>query len=357
MTNYVTGYLPTVEPKDWMKIAVGGVLGAVQLKDLKSFVGASGGSNANTIQLSDVTIPSDTVIYTDDASGSTFQLTFNPIGANENVTVKDISTNNALTSATYNASTRTVNAVGKTSGENSTILVSWGTGSKQFTIPVKTKNNNGSDQTTDWAVNASPQSLSSSDFDSNGLTMTSRQSGSYGDAKVSKITITPTNGSETTESLDNYTFDYNSGRNSVITIKPKSTGTISTSSTVNIVLTLGSETRTVSFDVQVVTKPKDKWSFSPESESVNLDDLVSTGVQTWSRDNTGSGEVITWDKVDNHTLDQFKISANENSSGQQTIKLKDKTTVTTGESLVFYATGGGTQNTFTIKINPTASSN
>lgn len=48
MTNYVTQFLPKVKPEGWMKIAVGGVLGAVTLDDLRRYAGGSGG-NTETV--------------------------------------------------------------------------------------------------------------------------------------------------------------------------------------------------------------------------------------------------------------------------------------------------------------------
>lgn len=178
MTNYVTGYLPTVPPKDWMKIAVGGVLGAVQLKDLKDYVGQANNGNTTTIKLSDVTIPSDSVIYKDAPTSSNIQLNFSPLGANEDV-----------------------------------------------------------------------------------------------------------------------------------------------------------------------------WTFSPDTATVSASDFAKTGVQTWARDNSGSGEVISWSQLDGSSMSNFTINANQTSSGQQTIILKDSSTVSSGNVLVFHAIGGGTEKTFTVTIS------
>lgn len=145
MTNYVTGYLPTVPPKDWMKIAVGGVLGAVQLKDLKDYVGqANSGNNVSKIKLTDVTVPSNTVIYKDAPNPSNIQLNFSPIGANEDVTVTDVSNPTALNGISYDNSTRQITTTGQYAGRNATIRVTWASGTKDISIPVELYQSGGS---------------------------------------------------------------------------------------------------------------------------------------------------------------------------------------------------------------------
>lgn len=50
-------------------------------------------------------------------------------------------------------------------------------------------------------------------------------------------------------------------------------------------------------------------------------------------------------------MSNFTINANQTSSGQQTIILKDSSTVSSGNVLVFHAIGGGTEKTFTVTIS------
>lgn len=343
MTNYVTGYLPTVPPKDWMKIAVGGVLGAVQLKDLKDYVGqANSGNNVSKIKLTDVTVPSNTVIYKDAPNPSNIQLNFSPIGANEVVTVTDVSNPTALNGISYDNSTRQITTTGQYAGRNATIRVTWASGTKDISIPVELYQSGGSTQVLhpDLVLNPNPQALTSTDFDNNGLTFTSREDGSYGGGTVTAISG---------QNLSDFTIDYNSRSDSTINIKPNKTGLVATTQDVVVTVKKDDEVRQITFNVTGEAK-KDVWSFSPDEVSVSASDFAKTGVQTWARDNSGSGEVINWTSVENYDLDRFTINANQTSSGQQTITVKDTTGLSAGNVIAFHAVGGGTENIFTVKI-------
>lgn len=343
MTNYVTGYLPTVPPKDWMKIAVGGVLGAVQLKDLKDYVGqANSGNNTSKIKLTDVTVPSNTVIYKDAPNPTNIQLDFSPIGANEEVTVTDVSNPTALNDISYDNSTRKITTTGQYAGRNATIRITWASGTKDISIPVELYQSGGSTQVLhpDLTLEPTPQTLSTSEFDTNGLTFTSREDGSYGGGTVTGISGI---------NLSDVTVDYNSGGNSIITIKPNKSGLITNTQDVVVTVKKDDEVRQIPYHV-TGEQAKDIWSFSPDEVSVSASDFAKTGVQTWSRDDSGSGEVINWTSAENYDISDFNISANQTSSGQQTIILKDASTVSSGNVLVFHAIGGGTEHTFTVKI-------
>ena len=65
------------------------------------------------------------------------QLIVTPSGANQAITVTDVSKNNALQYLEYDAATRTISTRGQYTGRDATILVEWNGGSKQFTIPVQ----------------------------------------------------------------------------------------------------------------------------------------------------------------------------------------------------------------------------
>lgn len=346
MTNYVTGYLPTVPPKDWMKIAVGGVLGAVQLKDLKDYVGQANNGNTTTIKLSDVTIPSDSVIYKDAPTSSNIQLNFSPLGANEDVTVTDVSNPTALNDISYDKATRLITTTGQYAGRNATIRVTWSGGTKDFTIPVQLyQSGNGGGNTQvlhpDLVLNPSPQTLTSSEFDTNGLAFTSREDGSYGGGEVTAISG---------QNLSDFTIDYGVQTSSTTTIKPNKTGLITNTQDVVVTVKKDDEVRQVTFHV-TGEQTKDVWTFSPDTATVSASDFAKTGVQTWARDDSGSGEVITWSQLDGNSMSNFTINANQTSSGQQTIILKDASTVSSGNVLVFHAIGGGTEKTFTVTIS------
>lgn len=245
MTNYVTGYLPTVPPKDWMKIAVGGVLGAVQLNDLKDYVGQANNGNTTTIKLSDVTIPSDSVIYKDAPTSSNIQLNFSPLGANEDVTVTDVSNPTALNDISYDKATRLITTTGQYAGRNATIRVTWSGGTKDFTIPVQLyQSGNGGGNTQvlhpDLVLNPTPQTLTSSEFDTNGLAFTSREDGSYGGGEVTGISGI---------NLSDVTVDYNSGGNSMITIKPNKSGLITNTQDVVVTVKKDDEVRQITYHV------------------------------------------------------------------------------------------------------------
>lgn len=343
MTNYVTGYLPTVPPKDWMKIAVGGVLGAVQLKDLKDYVGqANSGNDISKIKLTDVTVPMNTVIYKDAPNPTNIQLNFNPIGANEEVTVSDVSYPTALNGISYDNSTRIITTTGQYAGRNSTIRISWSSGTKDISIPVELYKSGGSTQVLhpDLTLEPIPQTLSTSEFDKNGLTFTSRESGGYGAGTVTSISGI---------NLSDVTINYNSNDDSIITIKPNKSGLITNTQDVVVTVKKDDEVKQITYHV-TGQQAKDVWIFSPDEVSVTASDFAKNGIQTWSRDNSGSGEEITWTGVENYQLDEFKISANQDSSGLQSVILKDASTVTSGSVLIFHAIGGGTEHTFTVKI-------
>ena len=195
MTNLVTGLLPIVLPSDWMKISVGSVIGAVQLKDLKDYFGDGNGSNEDTLQTEDITIPDDTTVYKDSPTEQTIQLDITPIGANQKITVKDVSGNDALTSVTYDPKLRQLILIGKTAGVNASVQLDWGTGNKTFTFPVveyqKLHPN--------LVLTQVKQDLSNTEYDNDGLQFTSREDGGYG-----QLTVTGISGFN----LSDFTIDY-----------------------------------------------------------------------------------------------------------------------------------------------------
>lgn len=337
MTNYVTGKLPVVDPTDEMKIAVGSLIASIQLKDLKDYIGSTGDS----IELEDVTIPDDLVIYKDSPDPQYIPFTFKPIGASESVIVTDISTNGALSSLSYDVASRTATVEPHYAGREATILVKWGKGTKQFNIPVQ-EVNGGQNTHPDWALNALYSDLTVSDYETKGLQMTSREAGAYGGGVVTEIS---------NSSLDDFTIDYNSAGDSLITIKPKNTGNIGSDTNFVVTVKLDDEVREVSFIVKANTQEA-SWKFSPNDVTVKLDDFVNTGVQTWARDSTGSGEKITWTTADNFDISNFEITANQNGSGLQTVRLKSKDSFPYGGGLSIHATADsdGSDRVFNIEV-------
>ena len=90
--------------------------------------------SSDLIQITDVNIAAGTVIYNVQTS---IPLVISPTGANQEITVTDISGNDALFDLEYDAATRTISTRGQYTGRDATILVEWNGGSKQFTIPVQ----------------------------------------------------------------------------------------------------------------------------------------------------------------------------------------------------------------------------
>ncbi|WP_151777300.1 hypothetical protein [Acinetobacter brisouii] len=97
----------------------------------------TGGSDSSLIQITDVNIYPNTVILKDAPNETKIQLIVTPSGANQAITVTDVSENNALQYLEYDAATRTISTRGQYAGRDATILVEWNGGSKQFTIPVQ----------------------------------------------------------------------------------------------------------------------------------------------------------------------------------------------------------------------------
>ena len=255
MTNYVTGLLPEVEPQKDMKIAVGALIAAVTLQDLKDFITGStstGNNGTDNYPLTDVTIPSDAVIYIGSPNQSNVQFSYNPIGSNTVVTVTEITSPNLLKTLSYDQSSRVLTATGNTEG-TATVRVSWNNGKsyKDIQIPVK-------------------------QYDSG--------SGNTGG---------------------------NSGGNT--------------------------------------TPSMEDWDFSPNKDTVSLDTLTTTGIQTWAR-RSGSGAEVVWTRADNFDLSNFDISANETGSGQQTLKLKSKDSFPYGGDIILYATSQGIERSYTLTI-------
>jgi hypothetical protein len=93
--------------------------------------------SSDLIQITDVNIYPNTVILKDAPNETKIQLIVTPSGANQAITVTDVSENNALQYLEYDAATRTISTLGQYAGRDATILVEWNGGSKQFTIPVQ----------------------------------------------------------------------------------------------------------------------------------------------------------------------------------------------------------------------------
>ncbi|WP_374254363.1 hypothetical protein [Acinetobacter brisouii] len=94
-------------------------------------------TGSDLIQITDVNIYPNTVILKDAPNETKIQLIVTPSGANQAITVTDVSENNALQYLEYDAATRTISTLGQYAGRDATILVEWNGGSKQFTIPVQ----------------------------------------------------------------------------------------------------------------------------------------------------------------------------------------------------------------------------
>lgn len=94
-------------------------------------------TGSDLIQITDVNIYPNTVILKDAPNETKIQLIVTPSGANQAITVTDVSENNALQYLEYDAATRTISTRGQYAGRDATILVEWNGGSKQFTIPVQ----------------------------------------------------------------------------------------------------------------------------------------------------------------------------------------------------------------------------
>ena len=93
--------------------------------------------SSDLIQITDVNIDPNAVILKDAPNETKIQLIVTPSGANQAITVTDVSENNALQYLEYDAATRTISTRGQYTGRDATILVEWNGGSKQFTIPVQ----------------------------------------------------------------------------------------------------------------------------------------------------------------------------------------------------------------------------
>ena len=88
------------------------------------------------IEITDVSIDPNAVIYEDASNASTIQLNVTPANANQQLTVTNISTNAALSTFEYDPVNRVISAQGQYADRSATILVAWDGGSKEFTIHV-----------------------------------------------------------------------------------------------------------------------------------------------------------------------------------------------------------------------------
>lgn len=339
MTNYVTGKTPIVNPKDWMKIAVGGVVGAIKLSDLKAYVGNSGGNgDGGTNPSTEWTVKYvEDVISSEDYYSKGFQIQSMQNGVYAVAEIVEIAGHKL---SDFEINYPDINSTGTII---SLIPLSLNTSKTTFETDVKVSRNGVVKTLTfsvrpDYVITPANGDASIQDL-VNGKDFTFTVGGAPSDLPL----VWEVEGID--QNLLNMSTS-NNGNDLNISLKDADSITQTTEIKIRVKQSNGNVLKETTFTI--VKKAQNYWDWSPNTATISKEDFASKGIETNARFE-GSGIDVNLRTPDGYSYGDFQIEQNLNSAGLCRFTLVRQSVIR--DKVVFVGTDdSGVSRDFTVTV-------